>query len=150
MKHSQKNKGFSLVELIVIVAILSVLVAVVSLSNGIVGRSKVKAAAQTIQVMLERCREENINGLNCKVVVKTGKYVSLETSNGSVIEREDFPSAVTVATSSKGSGKNFSVTFAPSTGKPTSSYSKYTFYIYSGSTQYTLTVNQYSGLAVLN
>lgn len=99
MSRSQNNKGFSLVELIVVIAILGVLVGLSATSMNIVGRARAKEAVQTIDKMISRCRAENLSGLDCEVLV-SGNRVSLCMGEGEEIDAETLKSSVTVSPAS--------------------------------------------------
>lgn len=96
MKRTQNNKGFSLVELIVVVAILATLAGIMAGSVGLVGRTKAKAAAQTVDAMLSRCKMENLSGQECHVSIN-GSKVSILRADGSVLDEKNVDSSVTLS-----------------------------------------------------
>ena len=52
----KNNKGFSLIELIVVIAIMSILAAIVTLGVGTISGSKVKECAKGIEAVLNKAR----------------------------------------------------------------------------------------------
>ena len=95
MKRTRNNKGFSLVELIVVIAVLATLTGIMVGSIGIVGRTKAKAAAQTVDAMLSRCKMENLSGQDCYITV-SGNTASIVRRDGSVMETKAVDSSVSV------------------------------------------------------
>lgn len=89
------NRGFSLVELLVVVAIMGVMVGVASLSYVVVSKSNVKKAASLIDDAISSCRE--------RAMTKTGKW-SVKISDGLVeiihddvvMDSSELPSSVNV------------------------------------------------------
>ncbi len=89
------NRGFSLVELLVVVAIMGVMVGIASLSYVVVSKSNVKKTAGFIADAISECRERSMT--------KTGKW-SVKISDGlveiihddEVFDSSELPSRVNV------------------------------------------------------
>ena len=89
------NRGFSLVELLVVVAIMGIMVGVASLSYVVVSKSNVKKTAGFIDDAISECRE--------RAMTKTGKW-SVKISDGlveiihddEVFDSSELPSRVNV------------------------------------------------------
>ena len=83
-----KNKGFSLIELIVVIAIMSILVAIVTLGVGAISGSKVKECAKGIEAVLNKARVSSMGKDEVTAKIYVGDdgayYVDLITKiNGS-------------------------------------------------------------------
>ena len=72
------NRGFSLVELLVVVAIMGIMVGIASLSYVVVSKSNVKKTAGFIADAISECRERSMT--------KTGKW-SVKIGRASCRER---------------------------------------------------------------
>ena len=76
MTQRNNNKGFSLVELIVVIAIMSVAVSLVSYSFASVYRARSKRAAETLDAVISQCKIDSMSGLDCalEVALDDGDY----------------------------------------------------------------------------
>ena len=95
LNKDSRNKGFSLVELMVVIAIMAVLVGISGISYVIVGKSNVKKAAGFIDDAIADCRQ--------KSMTKTGDW-SMRLSDGlveiihdgEVMDSTELPSSVDI------------------------------------------------------
>jgi len=78
----KNNKGISLVEIIVVVAILSVLIGVTSLGFGMVSTRSATQAAKNTQISIERCRINSMGKIS-------GCIAFFQTADG-IFAVEDF------------------------------------------------------------
>lgn len=62
MTIKSNNKGYTLVELIVVVAIIGILAGTLTLSIGLVSTNRTRKAAQTLDDMLSQCRVLTLSG----------------------------------------------------------------------------------------
>lgn len=101
MMQTKNNKGFSLVELLVVIAVLAILTGIVGMSLNIIGRSTAKSAAYSVNDLLTRCKAENLSGMECYVELHDS-YAALCASDGSEIDRSAFKKPVTIETVDNG------------------------------------------------
>ncbi|MCM1307655.1 MAG: prepilin-type N-terminal cleavage/methylation domain-containing protein [Butyrivibrio sp.] len=100
-KHRQNNKGFSIVELIVVVAIMSVMIGAISITYTVVKRTNVTKAARTIDDLLTTCREKAMtnSAKEWKVVIDdhTAKIIKVDSEGNEIeIESAELPSNIEV------------------------------------------------------
>ena len=73
------NRGFSLVELLVVVAIMGIMVGIASLSYVVVSKSNVKKTAGFIADAISECRERSMtNGVLRSVTVLSKLYMMMK------------------------------------------------------------------------
>lgn len=109
-KHTIKNAGFSLVELLVTVAILGVAMGFAALSYSLVSRSNVNKTVGYISDALSMCRQRSMASAGqWEVVIENGSVEVVKTSKNDgtavseVISSQALPSHVDVyAAESKG------------------------------------------------
>lgn len=103
--RSRKNSGFSMVELIVTIAIMAILIGTAGLSYMIVNKSNVKKAAETIDDCFTLCREKAMTNSaeEWNVTIKSGKVevrkLTLDDDNNiqtEVVETRSLPSKVNI------------------------------------------------------
>ena len=87
------NKGFTLVELIVVIAILGVLAGTMSYSVNQIFSNRIRKFANEYDTMLTRCRVETLCGSPAPTTVKLwldadGHYYAALYQNGAETERE--------------------------------------------------------------
>ncbi len=86
MKKTKRlgNQGFSLVELIVVVAIIALIVGVFSIGYSVVGNKSVEQCAKRIETVLENCRNTTMGKLTCSVsfYISDGKLMVDKEVNG--------------------------------------------------------------------
>lgn len=95
------NKGFSLMELIVIVAIMAVMIGVASITYNVVKNANVTKAANSIDDLLSLCREKAMtnSAKEWKVVIdgKNAKVIKVDAEgNETEIKSQSLPSNVRV------------------------------------------------------
>lgn len=100
----KNNKGISLVEIIVVVAILSVLIGVTSLGFGMVSTRSATQAAKNSQISIERCRINSMGKIS-------GCIAFFQTADGIfAVEDFDYSGSMTIddidKTKAKKIGKN--------------------------------------------
>ena len=61
-KLKENRRGFSLVELIVVMAIMAALVLAVTMSLSVVSNLRARSAARRLDAMLSQCKIENLSG----------------------------------------------------------------------------------------
>lgn len=76
MTLKNNNKGFSIVELVVVVAIMAVAVSLVSYSFASVYRARSKRAAETLDAVISQCKIDAMSGLDCalEIALDDGDY----------------------------------------------------------------------------
>ncbi len=76
MKKTKRlgNQGFSLVELIIIVAIMAVLVGIFTMGYSVISSKSVDQCAKRMEAVLENCRNTTMGKLTCSVSF----YVSVD------------------------------------------------------------------------
>ena len=133
------NKGFSLVELIVVIAIMVVFTAVVIISSSVIDSSRVKEAERGIDdyVSLARSKSMSVSAKSwyMELTTEDGEYVTKlcmveEVDDGGVIhdeiidvDRDVYSSKISVSFKDKNtsydiqSGAPLRIYFSPSTGK---------------------------------
>ncbi len=57
-----KNKGFTIIELVIIIAIMGIMVSILSFSASVLVRNESREAAQTFDAMLSACKIMTISG----------------------------------------------------------------------------------------
>lgn len=116
--HSKRNSGFSMVELIVAIAIMTLLIGTAGLSYMIVSKSNVKKAAETIDDCLTLCRERAMTNSaeEWNVTIKPGRVevqkLTLDADNNlkvEVIESQSLPSRVDIYVIDAGSANEIYV-----------------------------------------
>lgn len=100
-KHQSSNKGFSIIEVIVVVAIMAVMVGVISITYTVVKKANVTKASRTIDDLLTNCREKAMtnSAKEWKVVIdgNTVKVIKVDSEGNEIeIESEAIPSNVNV------------------------------------------------------
>lgn len=144
MTRIKNNKGFSLVELIIVIAILSALTAVTSLSINTIGRSKTMSVIEEVDTMLSRCKAENLSGLNCYVQFETGSVeLCKKAADGTVtvLESRELEDSVTLTTEPESASKV--VSFDMATGALDSDCEK--IVATGGLTTYTIVLESLTG-----
>lgn len=80
MKKRKNNKGFSLVELVVVIAIMGILVGLTGYGVSLISTKAADECAQRLQIMLERSRTT--------VMGKSDAYLELYTSGDKIVVKE--------------------------------------------------------------
>lgn len=106
-KHQSSNKGFSVVEVIVVVAIMAVMIGVISVTYTVVKKANVTKASRTIDDLLTNCREKAMtnSAKEWKVVIdgNTVKVIKVDSDGNEIeIESATIPSNVEVYVSEDG------------------------------------------------
>lgn len=93
MTLKNNNKGFSLVELLTVIAIMGVAVSLVGASFLSLYRARSQRAAETLDAVISQCKIDTMSGLNCEVRVELddGDYYARlyrfdEADDGSISE----------------------------------------------------------------
>lgn len=100
-KHQSSNRGFSVIEVIVVVAIMSVMIGLISITYTVVKKANVTKASKSIDNLLTTCREKAMtnSAKEWKVVIDGNRAVIIKVdSEGNEIEiaSETIPSNVEV------------------------------------------------------
>ncbi len=107
----KNNKGVSLIEIVVVIAIISILMATLSLSANLVFRNNAKEAANDVYAMISRVKTATLSGEIDPYlqIVKEGNdfygYIYTKGIDGNSIKNEK-----------EFLGKNFEITFEKSSG----------------------------------
>lgn len=120
VRMRKQNKGVTLVEILIVVAILSIMTGAAGVGISLLYSRDAESCAKTVNTMLESARMTSL--------AKTGVYsFTLDTENRRCtvepgIKEEELPSRVTLTLSSEGSydisvNKNIEIEFDKSTGK---------------------------------
>lgn len=94
------NKGYTLIELVVVITILCVMATTIGLSTGVIHKNKVKEAANTVDSMLSACKVSSVSGegIYCRLelyynsagVKKEGFYVRYYTTSDTSPRAEEY------------------------------------------------------------
>ncbi len=86
----KNNKGFTMVELIIVLAIIGVFMSVLSFSSSILLRNESREASQTVNALLSSCKIEAMTGVNSKLEIslEDGKYIVRLYQNDTDFEEE--------------------------------------------------------------
>lgn len=100
-KHQLSDRGFSVIEVIVVVAIMSVMIGVISITYTVVKKANVTKAAKAIDNLLTTCREKAMtnSAKEWKVVIDGDSAVIIKVDsegNESEVASETIPSNVDV------------------------------------------------------
>lgn len=106
-KYRLSNKGFSIIEVIVVVAIMTVMIGAVSITYTAVKKTNVTKASRTIDDLLTTCREKAMtnSAKEWKVVIdgSTARIIKVDSEGNEIeIESETLPSNVKVYVSEDG------------------------------------------------
>lgn len=116
-KRRSDNRGFSIIEVIVVVAIMAVMAGAVSVAYTVVKNANVTKASRAIDDLITTCREKAMtnSAKEWKVVIddKTAKVVKVDwDGNEEIIESKSIPSNVDVYVTEDGIS-NFYASDAP-------------------------------------
>ena len=109
----KKNEGLSLIELVVVIAIMSVMIAVVGISVTVLSRQKVSNAASDVKSLLQTAQTIAMSKDNCHVEIQEiGDSVVFTTysSSNKIIDKVTLDEKITVSLSyASGSSMNMDV-----------------------------------------
>ncbi|MBQ4245500.1 MAG: type II secretion system protein [Clostridia bacterium] len=95
MTLKKNNKGFSLVEMIVVITIMGIAVSLVVGSMVSVYRARSKKAAETLDAVISQCKIDSMSGLDCYLTVSLEDgdyYAKLHRTGAEVYKTEKLAS----------------------------------------------------------
>ena len=96
----KKNEGLSLIELIVVIAIMGVMVSVIGISITVVSRQRVSNAASEVKVQFQAAQTIAMSKDNCRVQIKRlsdgDTEVTVFSSEEKILDRITISKKVTV------------------------------------------------------
>lgn len=87
----KNNQGFTLVELIVVIAIMSIIAGVSSNVMSSVSNQELKDFVNSYDAMLSECKVETLSGMpspSLKIVVEDGEYRAVLYKNGTEVKKQ--------------------------------------------------------------
>ena len=109
----KKNQGLSLIELVVVIAIMSVLVGVIGISVTVLSRQKVSNAASDVKGLLQTAQTIAMSKKNCYVkitkesngvVFATYSYTQADKSDQKIIDKVTIDKKIEVQIKAAGAG----------------------------------------------
>lgn len=104
----KNNRGFTLVELIVVVAIIGVVAGIVGLTAGTAVSARAQRGAESVNVLVSKCKAgclSKTGDVHLTLSVEGGNLIGRYYENGSLISTDSLPlSGVTVSYTTKKSG----------------------------------------------
>ena len=87
----KNNRGFTLIELIVVIAVMSIIAGVSSSVISSVSKQELKNFVNSYDAMLSECKIETLSGMknpSLSIVVEDGEYRAVLYENGVVVKKE--------------------------------------------------------------
>jgi len=155
-----KNKGFTLIELIVVIVIMSVLIGIIGLSVSSVSSARTTQCATSVNLLISKCRADSLSrsGTVYLTISRDGNGdIACEHSVGKIVTTDTFNGkSISVSYTTKNSGvetttvladQKLTLSFSRSTGglNPQSDGSYCTSIIFTGGGTKTITLYPLTG-----
>lgn len=117
----KKNQGLSLIELVVVIAIMSILVGLIGVSVSVLSRQKVSSAASDVKGLLQTAQTIAMSKKNCYVkisqesqgvVFATYSYTKADKSDQKLIDKVTISDNITVKVKAAGASSFSSISSA--------------------------------------